>query len=64
MPVAGITVDLDSLSVFISVVVALIGLSGVLWTLWVTETEPSASGGGSFALALWKRFWLTVRCRS
>lgn len=35
MPVAGITVDLDSLSVFISVVVALIGLSGVLWTLWV-----------------------------
>lgn len=35
MPVAGITVDLDSLSVFISGVVALIGLSGVLWTLWV-----------------------------
>lgn len=35
MPVAGITIDLDSLSVFISVVVALIGLSGVLWTLWV-----------------------------
>jgi hypothetical protein len=35
MPIAGITIDLDSLSVFISVVVALIGLSGVLWTLWV-----------------------------
>jgi hypothetical protein len=35
MPVAEITVDLDSLSASISVVVALIGLSGVLWTLWV-----------------------------
>jgi hypothetical protein len=35
MPVAEITVDLDSLSGSISVVVALIGLSGVLWTLWV-----------------------------
>lgn len=35
MPVAGITIDFDSLGMFISVVVALIGLSGVLWTLWV-----------------------------
>lgn len=35
MPIAGVSVDLDSLSVLISLAVALIGLSGVLWTLWV-----------------------------
>lgn len=35
MPVAKVNVDLGSLSVVIALVAALIGLSGVLWTLWV-----------------------------
>lgn len=35
MSVAEVNVDLDSLSVLISLAAALIGLSGVLWTLWV-----------------------------